>query len=616
MKSSFFALKLFLSFFLIANIAGIKSLAQCTMVNTLTVNTGYNPVTNTTVAVGQPDPNWIVLSYSNAMISDPNVVGKVTAGSNALTINPFGSWSTNPASGYISCIPANNFPTPASSNGPLPEYSTTFRRSFRNCTTDTYTFNLNFSDDNFISLVWVDGIQYYTQANTNNFAAFANVTFAVQLAPGTHTIDVTLWNSCQAPAIPNNYYGLNVVGSITGTQSSLVGPVNQPGCSCAPQCSDSCYWKVTGNNILNGNNIFGTLSNHDIRVFSANSQRGVIKANGYFGWQTPSPTALFHINCSNLGEGVPSNLRFENLTAGKGSGLVVDANGYVFISKSAGGGVTNNCASLNFLTKTGAPGFLECSQVYDDGNFVGVATTFPFVVNGVSSKLNVNGLTVSNSFYAVSDGKFKQDIETIRDAGSIINKLRGVTYSWNQKAFPEKNFENNRQAGFIAQEVNAVFPPAVGKDPQNNYVLNYNAFIPLLTQGQQELYSLTSSLKADNEMLQKKVAALQAQISSLLKSESTSLIKDEINANRLYQNKPNPFNKGTVIGYFIAGMKNGASLIIYDLSGKELSKFSINTIGEGSVQIKAGQFSNGMYLYTLAVDGKEIETRKMIVSGN
>jgi len=616
MKSFSGSLKIVLCFFLFVNVYGIKSYGQCTMVNSLTINTGYNPVTNATVGVGQPDPNWTVFAYSNAMITDPAIVGKVALGANALAITPFPAWINNPNSQYISCMAATSFPTPASNNGPLPEYSTTFRRSFRNCMTDSYTFNLNFSDDNFISVVSVDGVQYYTQANANNFAAFANLIFSVTLAAGTHNIDVTLWNSCQVPPIALNYYGLNIFGTISGTQASLVGPVNQPGCSCATQCSDTCYWKVSGNNILNGNNIFGTMSNHDIRVFSGNNQRGVIKSNGYFGWQTASPTALFHINCANLADNVPSNLRFENLTSGRGSGLVVDANGYVFISKTLGGGLTNNCGTLNYLTKTGSPGLLECSQVYDDGNFVGIATTSPFVVNGVTSKLNVNGLTVSNSFYAISDGKFKQDVETIGDATSIINKLRGVTYSWNQKTFPEKNFENNRQAGFIAQEVNAVYPLAVGKDRQDNYVLNYNAFIPLLTQGQQELYNLTNSLKADNEMLRKKVDALQVQLNGLLKSPGASFVNGDVKESRLYQNIPNPFNGGTTIGYFISGMKNMANLIIYDLNGKELNKFVINRAGEGSLQIKSGQFYNGMYLYTLVVDGKEIETKKMIVSGN
>jgi Chaperone of endosialidase len=621
MKKTPFSNRLTILFILLFSMMIKTGLAQtCTTVRSLTVNTGYNPLTNQAIATGVADPNWIITGLSGPMQAVPNVRAIGTA---AVAVGPHPAWvNTNATSGYISCFTASSFTTPASATAPNPPYTMTVTRSFRTCQQDTYTFNLNVADDNFITSLSVDGgVNRLAQGNVNNFTVFAALNFSILLNPGVHTIDITLQNSCEGIAIPQNFYGVNLFGTITGTTNSLVSPASAANCTCfvPPTCSDTCYWKVTGNNIINGNNILGTLTNHDIRIFSGNIQRGVINSNGFFGWQTPNPSTLFHIDCANPPAQVPSNLRFENLPTGIGTTLVVDANGYVLRGRKVLElpPLVNNCGDLNFVTKTGNPGFLECSQIYDDGSFVGIATTTPFLVNGTMSTLNVNGLTVSNSFYALSDQKYKQDIATIKDASSIINKLRGVTYTWNRKAYPDKKLEDGLQAGFIAQEVNKVYPLAVASDGNNGYLVNYNSFIPLLVQGQQELNKKIDELTQKNQDLQDEITRLYQLLNTAAGNDRT---KGKITGsgleNKLFQNKPNPFGSTTAIDYFIATPKALAFIIIYDLTGKELLRFKIANSGNGSIQLTASQLSNGIYLYSLVIDGKEIETRKMTLSRN
>jgi hypothetical protein len=137
------------------------------------------------------------------------------------------------------------------------------------------------------------------------------------------------------PALPTGNYQFRML-------SAEAGNINFPNCRfisntlfldviiCPPVCADSCYWKVTGNNITGSNNIFGTLTNHDIRIFSNSVQRGKIQANGFFGWQINNPTTRLHVDGSNPGFPASSGLRFENLPFGKGFNLVVDGNGYVY----------------------------------------------------------------------------------------------------------------------------------------------------------------------------------------------------------------------------------------------------------------------------------------------
>jgi len=378
-------------------------------------------------------------------------------------------------------------------------------------------------------------------------------------------------------------------------------------------------WQLNGNAAV-PTDFLGTTNASDLRIRTNNTQRMVVAAQGNVGINTASPTAFLHVNCAGGNEGGSlSDVRFEGLEAGLGSVLVIDKFGYVHNSGVSPSGISNSCTTINMLPKVAdANGNLACSQVYDDGNFVGIATTSPYFVNGVMSKLNVNGLTVSNSFYALSDGKYKQQVEDISDATSIINKLRGVTYNWNKTAFAGKNFESGRQAGFIAQEVNKVFPLSVGIDKENNYVVNYNAFIPLLTRGQQELYNMVSSLEEKNKDLQKEIVAMQAQLTQSNSNKDNSLVPVKSNAaeNKLYQNKPNPFNNATTIEYDLVKMKNSGFIIICDLSGKELLRFKIDRPGHGSFQVNSGQLLNGMYLYSLIIDGEETDTRKMVVLKN
>jgi len=49
------------------------------------------------------------------------------------------------------------------------------------------------------------------------------------------------------------------------------------------------------------------------------------------------------------------------------------------------------------------------------------------------------------------------------------------------------------------------------------------------------------------------------------------------------------------------------------MTGKELLRFKTINSGNGTIQINPGQLINGMYLYSLIVDGKEIDTKKMIL---
>jgi hypothetical protein len=50
------------------------------------------------------------------------------------------------------------------------------------------------------------------------------------------------------------------------------------------------------------------------------------------------------------------------------------------------------------------------------------------------------------------------------------------------------------------------------------------------------------------------------------------------------------------------------------MQGTLLKQYPLNTKGESSITIFANEFKAGMYLYSLITDGKETDTKRMILT--
>ena len=82
----------------------------------------------------------------------------------------------------------------------------------------------------------------------------------------------------------------------------------------------------------------------------------------------------------------------------------------------------------------------------------------------------------------------------------------------------------------------------------------------------------------------------------------------------LSQNIPNPFSNTTTINYSLPKTYSSAKIIITNRNGVALKQISLNAKGKGSIKIDAATLSSGAYQYTLYVDGKIIDTKRMVSS--
>ena len=223
--------------------------------------------------------------------------------------------------------------------------------------------------------------------------------------------------------------------------------------------------------------------------------------------------------------------------------------------------------------------------------------------------LDVNGLINANGTLIGSDRRFKKDIETIPNSMELIRKMRGTTYTLNTKDFPDRNFSSGKQYGFIAQEVAEVIPELALLNSDGYYAVNYTMLIPVLTEAIKEQDSTMIAQAEVISTLQTELSELRSTVADLKADRESQGTQGFI----LEQNAPNPFSNSTVIGYALPSGTNGAVISVYDLTGRTLRSFNLSD-GEGQITLNAGDLPEGLYIYDLQVNGRQVLERKMSVA--
>ena len=135
-----------------------------------------------------------------------------------------------------------------------------------------------------------------------------------------------------------------------------------------------------------------------------------------------------------------------------------------------------------------------------ENGFVGLGTGSPTV------RLQVSGDIIANSIAGSSDRRFKTNVRSITSPLEKVKSLRGVYFNWDQKSFPNKDFSDKTELGFIAQEVEKVLPEVVSKDktPEEYRSVKYDKVVALLVEAIKEQQKQIDSLKFQVKKLKRK----------------------------------------------------------------------------------------------------------------
>lgn len=260
--------------------------------------------------------------------------------------------------------------------------------------------------------------------------------------------------------------------------------------------------------------------------------------------------------------------------------------------------------------------------------------------NDATSKIEANGRFVSNvGFHTIATTtNTTRNAQSVTNALDGINSLTPITYTLNtqSRTTPVENSEQQSDItsdpqkplyeidtrilsimeaeqqrpkyGFVVQELERAFPNVVYTTDTGEKAIAYQEIIPVLVCAIKEQQELIDNLNEEIEELKQPVTTQRQQAPAALQdaiADGSAL---------LMQNTPNPFNQATEIGYRLPEGTATAMIMLCDMNGKMLQTYPL-AVGDtaGTLTIQAGSYAPGMYLYTLLIDGVQIDTKQMII---
>jgi hypothetical protein len=344
--------------------------------------------------------------------------------------------------------------------------------------------------------------------------------------------------------------------SVSGTQRSLYGIATSTGsASDIAAVNDTVLRSSQGANLIlesrdgagNHGNIYLTTGNGD-------TAKVTILNGGNVGIGTTSPGYLLDVvNASSVAQGHFSGSGADNglYLMGLSSGGWVTGNSYFngtsWVAKATNaqivgmGGGSNN---ISFFTDTGLTAGSTYTptnrMIIDSSGNVNIGTSgqaYKLYVNG-TSRLNGNTVIVGtlavigvansagDSYVCnntgtgywswnsagcnVSDVRLKKNIKTLEDPLDKIAQLRGVTFDWKT----ETKAHHGPQIGFIAQEVEKVFPSVVATGSDGFKSVGYDKLVSPLVEGVKALKKMFDALADDVKKLAARVDEVFTRLAS------------------------------------------------------------------------------------------------------
>lgn len=128
--------------------------------------------------------------------------------------------------------------------------------------------------------------------------------------------------------------------------------------------------------------------------------------------------------------------------------------------------------------------------------------------------LAVNGVPVTA---ATSDRRLKTNIQPLEDSLDKITQLQGVTWDWK-----DPQTQKGTAMGFVAQDMEQVFPQVVVTRTDGYKAIDYPALIAPLTEAVKELDAKNTALAAQNAQLQQRLDRLEALVQQMAQARQAA----------------------------------------------------------------------------------------------
>jgi hypothetical protein len=275
---------------------------------------------------------------------------------------------------------------------------------------------------------------------------------------GTITVASTLIaNSIKADIITTNNSVINNGNlCINGTDSYIKLKSDTNG--------NTGEWLI-GSNETNSLYIKDTNTDRNILAINSNDSDTIIIGNQ----STPINLTVDGITTANV-------IETTHITATSDSGIHINTNNQSCISV-----IYNNCT---------------------DACAVGIGVPFPIY------ELEVNGTVYCEQLVTPSDCRFKKNIKkinnTTKNRSNILNEIKkidGVSFEWDSANFNTTITNERPQLGFIAQQVEDIFPEIVYTDKKGYKAMAYDKMTAILVESVKELCNKVTYLETKMKIM-------------------------------------------------------------------------------------------------------------------
>ncbi len=309
----------------------------------------------------------------------------------------------------------------------------------------------------------------------------------------------------------------------------------------------------------------------------------IVEGNVGIGTNSPGTNTRFHAVSDEIIDQGDDHFFFET-TSGSGNN-----DGTVFrIYSRRGSGFTNG--DIFRVENQSLTGSSAAFRIRGDGK-----TGVGLINSGYIFTVNGSALAFGGS-WTPSDKRLKENIRVITDPVEKLKELRGVRYEYRETEKLPVEMHGQPSVGIIAQEVEQVFPELV-RESDGIMAVNYDGLIGLLIESQKEQ--------------QESLEELLSEISEM-ENELANDMEADSKAGKLYQNNPNPFSFESEIQYEIVRDYSNAFIGFYDLNGMEIMTVPLHS-ARGEIKINSSDLGRGQFLYSLVLDGRIIETKRLMI---
>lgn len=152
------------------------------------------------------------------------------------------------------------------------------------------------------------------------------------------------------------------------------------------------------------------------------------------------------------------------------------------------------------------------------------STPGDFITGGdvVASQGQFSGVVTCNGTALCSDARYKENVKPIGNALSKVMALNGVYYDWKTDDYTENGFTDERQIGFIAQDLEKEFPELVITKEDGYKAVSYDKMSAILVEAIKEQQAIIDELRSQNKWMKQEMTEFRAEFKAVSRAALVS----------------------------------------------------------------------------------------------